>query len=210
VLSSVGAAAAQGVAGKADDVPAAHEDGGPRNFALNRAARLLEQLSAKARGVARQARGTILDNLGCRRAEGRAWRNRQPLGSGRRGYLAAAFLELPVSPDGSIATDPDGSALRAEVTKIDAAERLPCSPHAGQPMGQCEFGVARAGGGYATVAVTRPIGRGISFRIDRPIGADASQADGCREFRLRKESELNLIRVGAERYEIPAAVVLGG
>jgi hypothetical protein len=79
-------------------------------------------------------------------------------------------------------------------------------------MGQCDFGVARAGGGYATVVVTRPDGtkRAIFFRQGIPIGADTSEADGYHELGAAKESGLHLIRVGPERYEIPDAVVLGG
>jgi hypothetical protein len=84
--------------------------------------------------------------------------------------------------------------------------------YVGQPMMQCEFGVARAGGGYATVVVKRPDGRAraIFFRMGKPIGADTSQADGYPEVRSTRESDLNLIRIGTERYEIPDAVVLGG
>jgi hypothetical protein len=72
--------------------------------------------------------------------------------------------------------------------------------------------VARAGGGYATVVVTHADGRmrTIYFRMGRPIGADTSQADGYPQFRATKESDLHLIRIGNERYEVPDAVVLGG
>jgi hypothetical protein len=42
------------------------------------------------------------------------------------------------------------------------------------------------------------------------LGADTSEADGYHEFRADKESDLHLIRVGPERYEIPDAVILGG
>ncbi len=79
-------------------------------------------------------------------------------------------------------------------------------------MGQCEFGVARAGGGYATVVITRPDGRkrAIFFRMGRPIGADTSEADYPGEFSATREGDLNLIRIGTERYEIPDAVPLGG
>jgi hypothetical protein len=74
------------------------------------------------------------------------------------------------------------------------------------------YGVARAGGGYATVVIKMPDGheRAIFFSMGKPIGADTSQADGYGEFRAGKENDLNLIRVGNERYEIPDAVVLGG
>jgi hypothetical protein len=79
-------------------------------------------------------------------------------------------------------------------------------------MIQCEFGVARAGGGYATVVIKKPDGRtrAIFFRMGRPIGADTSQADGYPGFRATKESDLHLIRIGNERYEIPDSVILGG
>jgi hypothetical protein len=107
---------------------------------------------------------------------------------------------------------PDTSALRAGQGDFDATGQIPCAQYAVQPMTQCDFGVARAGGGYATVAVTRLNGgkRFIYFRMGVPIGADTSEADGYPVFRATKESDLHLIRVGDERYEIPDAVVLGG
>ena len=79
-------------------------------------------------------------------------------------------------------------------------------------MGQCDFGVAREGNGNATVIVTMLDGRtrAIFFQNGAPVGADTSQADGYGEFSATKESDLNLIRVGDERYEIPDAVVFGG
>jgi hypothetical protein len=79
-------------------------------------------------------------------------------------------------------------------------------------MTECEFGVARAGGGYATVVIKKPDGRtrAIFFRMGKPIGADTSEADGYPEFRATKNNDPNLIHIGNERYEIPDAVVLGG
>lgn len=38
----------------------------------------------------------------------------------------------------------------------------------------------------------------------------ARQADGNLECRTARERDLHMIRIGAERYEIPVAVVLGG
>ena len=79
-------------------------------------------------------------------------------------------------------------------------------------MGSCEFGVARKGGGYATVVVTKPDGtkRAIFFRMGGAVGADTSQADGYPEFKATKEEDLHMIRVGDECYEIPDAVIFGG
>jgi hypothetical protein len=79
-------------------------------------------------------------------------------------------------------------------------------------MQTCEFGVARAGGGDATVIVKKPDGRtrAIFFRMGRPIGADVAQSEGRLDFRATNEGDLHRVRVGHERYEIPDAVVLGG
>ena len=129
-----------------------------------------------------------------------------------RGFVAAEFLSPAISPDGSAATGPDDSALRAGQGRFDANGVVPCAQYRGQPMTRCAFGVARAGGGYATVVIERPDGskRAIFFRMGRPIGADTSQADGYPEFSAQREEDLNFIRIGPERYEIPDAVVLGG
>ena len=171
-----------------------------------------EQPSVKAPVVSRLSPGAILDNLGCRSAENRVWCDVQPLGGGARGYVSAEFLAPAVSPDGSVAAGPDDSALRAGQGDFDATGSIPCGQHEGQPMTVCEFGVARAGGGYATVVIKKPGGgtRAIFFRMGRPVGADTSEADGYGEFQASREGDLNLIHVGVERYEIPDAVVLGG
>lgn len=196
------------------DVPASPEDGGPRNWevtGLSSTLNLREQASITARILASYVPGTILDNLGCRLAEGRVWCDVQELGGGPRGYVAAEFLRPAVSPDGSVATGPDDSALRAGQGDFDATGKIPCSQDVGQPTMACEFGVSRAGGGYATVVVRRPDGRtrAIFFRMGKPIGADTSEADPG-EFRASREGDLNFIRIGRERYEVPDAVVLGG
>lgn len=196
------------------NAPAAPENGGPRNWqvtGVSRAVNLRDRPSTAGKVISSYPLGTILDNLGCQSAEGRIWCDVQQLGGGPRGWVAADFLKPAASPDGSVATGPDDSALRAGQGKYDATGKIPCAQAPGQPMMQCEFGVARAGGGYATVVITKPDGRtrAIFFRMGKPIGADTSQADGYPEFSATKESDLNIIRVGDERYEIPDAVVLG-
>lgn len=196
-------------------VPAAPEDGGPRDWevvGISRILNLREQPSTKAGIIAGYSPGTILDNLGCQQGEDRIWCDVQELGGGPRGYVAAEFLKPAVSPDGGVATGPDDSALRAGQGKFDATGNIACAQSIGQPMTQCEFGVARAGGGYATVVIKKPDDRtrAIFFRMGKPIGADTSEADGYSEFHTTRENDLHLIRVGNERYEIPDAVVLGG
>ncbi len=199
----------------AADVPAAPEDGGPRNWevtGVSDALNLREQPSTAARTISQYTPGTILHNLGCLRAENRVWCDVQELRGGPRGYVAAEFLAPAVSPDGSVPTGPDTSALRAGQGEFDATGRIGCAQYAGQPTTQCEFGVARAGGGYATVVVTKPDGttRAVYFMMGTAIGADTSEADGYGEFRANREADLTTVRVGDERYEIPDAVIYGG
>ena len=210
MLLSIGTAAAQDAG-----VPASPEDGGPRNWEVTGVTdwlNLRQQPSTSAPVTARYEAGTILDNLGCQRTEGRIWCDVQELGGGPRGYVAAAYLEPAIAPDGTVAMGPDDSALRAGQDDFDATGTIPCAQAGGEPTTGCEFGVARAGGGYATVVVTRPDGwpRAIYFRMGVPIGADTSEADNPGEFSVSREGDLNLIRIGGERYEIPDAVVLGG
>lgn len=196
-------------------VPADPADGGPRHFEVSgtrSGLNLREQPSADAPIVAVLPAGTLLDNLGCRMVVGRAWCDVQRLGGGPRGYVAAEYLSPAVGPDGAVASGYDDTALRAGQGDFDATGRIPCAQHRGQPMGECEFGVARAPGGAATVVVTKPGGaeRAIFFSLGRAIGADTSEADGYAAFSVERENDLNRVRIGDERYEIPDAVVLGG
>jgi len=196
----------------APQVYKAPEDGGPRHFEVVRGVNLREEASTSAPVLTSYAPGTILVNLGCRQTETRVWCDVQKFGGGARGFVAAEFIKPAVGPDGGVAMGPDDSALRAGQEQFDATGKVPCAQQTGQPMTQCEFGVARAGGGDATVVITRPDGRkrAIYFSRGVAIGADTSQADGYGEFSVTREGDLNMVRVGTERYEIPDAVVLGG
>lgn len=198
-----------------EKVPAAPDDGGPIHWEVTQVTgglRLRAQPSTSAEILATYPSGSILDNLGCQRAEDRTWCDVQPFGGGPRGYVAAQYLKLAIGPDGSIPMGPETSSLRAGQGEFDATGKVPCAQQAGQPMMQCDFGVARQGGGFATVVVTKPDGikRVIFFRRGVPTGADTSEADGYGEFSYNKRVDLNFIRVGEERYEIPDAIVMGG
>lgn len=134
----------------------------------------------------------------------------------RRGEKAAYTLTVAI--DGAAAAQSGGGDAAAAATqragegKFNATGPLPCARSKGQPMGQCTFGVARAGGGTATVVVTHPDGRKrfIFFEKGKAVGADLSQADGNMTFSATKEADLYMIRAGDERYEIPEAVIFGG
>jgi hypothetical protein len=124
---------------------------------------------------------------------------------GIEGGSAASSAAAPA------AKGPD-SVERAGQGRFQATGNIPCAQAKGQPMGSCPFGVARDGGGTATVVVTHADGRKrfIFFEKGKATGADLSQADGNMRFSARKNADLFLIEAGNERYEIPEAVVFGG
>lgn len=119
------------------------------------------------------------------------------------GSAQAAAAKLPAQND---------PVARAGAGRFDAKGQLPCAQAVGQPMAQCDFGVARGANGAATVVVSFPGGskRTLFFEGGKFSGADVSQADGSLETQVTRESDLNLIRVGPERYEIVDAVIVGG
>lgn len=121
------------------------------------------------------------------------------------------------APDGAAAGAPpagrEPSAVRAGQGQFDATGPVACAERPGQPMGQCPMGVARDGGGTATVVVTRPDGRKrfVFFEKGKAVSADLSQADGNMNFRATKTAAgMYLIDAGNERYEFPESVVFGG
>lgn len=131
----------------------------------------------------------------------------------RRGEKASYTLTVAIDGTaGSPAAAGGDTIERASAGKFNATGKIPCARYKGQPMGQCDFGVARGGGGTATVVVTHPDGRKrmIFFEKGKATGADLSQADGNSTFQVTKESDLFIIRAGDERYEIVEAVVFGG
>ncbi len=198
-----------------DGVRASPEDGGTRYWQVAGASRGLYLRATPSTGAPRISSypaGTILNNLGCQSSDRRVWCDVQEVGGGPRGYVAAEYLVPAVAPHGAVLTGADESAFRAGQGDFDATGKIPCAQYAGQPMAQCDFGVARGGGGDATVVVSKLDGvkRTLFFQLGRAIGADTSQADGYGEFRAEVENDLTTIRVGAERYEIPYAVLFGG
>jgi len=195
--------------------PLAPEQGGPRNWRVTLSSgqlNLREQPSPRAAVLASYPDGTLFDNLGCSQAGDRHWCDVQPLGGGPRGFVVADFLSPAVSPDGSVALGPDNSAIRAGQGDFDARGPLRCSLGDSPLAFDCEFQVARAGGGYATVVITRADGgqRLVYFRMGMPIGYSQSEADGYAPFSTSREGDNYFISIGTERYEVPDAVTLGG
>lgn len=113
---------------------------------------------------------------------------------------------------GSSAPSRGDSAERAGRGDFDAHGPVKCAEGAGAVWMQCDAGVAREGGGTATVVVTRPDGRKrfIFFKRGKAISADLSQADGSQHFHATKRGDLYLIEASHERYEFVEVLVYGG
>lgn len=96
-------------------------------------------------------------------------------------------------------------------TDFHATGTIPCAMAKDRPMGSCDFGVIRKGGGNGTVRVTKPDGRtrNLFFAQGRPIGADVSRTDPG-AFRAEQKDDLHMIHIGDERYQVPDAVINGG
>ena len=113
---------------------------------------------------------------------------------------AARAAALTASPDAKVAGTP-----------FHATGNLPCAMGGGHPTGSCAFGVVRHGPGNATVTITHPDGgqRVIVFEKGRATRVERSQADAG-SLSATREGDMNVVRIGPERYEIPDAVVNGG
>ena len=74
------------------------------------------------------------------------------------------------------------------------------------------MGVARTGGGFATVAVTYADGfrRILYFANGMAIGADTSEADYTGPFAATRRDDAYTIKVGKERYKMADAIIFGG
>lgn len=128
----------------------------------------------------------------------------------RRNEVAKYKLDIEIAVNAKQPAAGSGDAL-VPGTNFNATGQVPCALQSGQPMGSCQFGVQRKGGGSAVVTVFWPDGRSraIFFENGKATGADVSEADSTGDFRVERDSDLNMIHVGKERYEIPDVVVYG-
>ncbi len=124
---------------------------------------------------------------------------------------AASAPAGTTTPPPAAQAEKKSAAERAGQGDFDATGTIPCAEAAGQAMQECAFGVAREGGGTATVAITRPDGRKrfLTFEGGNFLTADISQADGDITASATKEADLFKVQVGDARYEIPEVVIFG-
>ena len=125
--------------------------------------------------------------------------------------LAGCVVVPPDDSGGGSHSHSTSHDAKVAGTDYHATARIPCSMGGGAPTGSCNAGVKREGGGSAMVTVTKPDGRTrtIFFANGRATGYDQSQADPG-SFSASRQGDLNIIKIGQERYEIPDAMIFGG
>jgi len=130
----------------------------------------------------------------------------------RWGETAGYSLTVEITSPGPVVRGRPRADALVPGTEFNATGNIPCARAAGQPMGQCRFGVNRRGDGSGSVTVFWPGGGNrVLFFEDGTLKAfDRSEADGNAEMTVEKEVDLFLIRVGEQRFEIPEAVLVGG
>jgi hypothetical protein len=131
------------------------------------------------------------------------WDENQHGVSYKRGCRAAEAKGGSKAKSGAASVD-----AKVPGTNFHATGDIPCTPAEGVPMASCKFGVVRRGNGDATVTVFLPGGskRNIIFKKGKAASSDAP--DGLTS---EKSGDLNRLTIGgAERYEIPDAVIFGG
>lgn len=98
--------------------------------------------------------------------------------------------------------------------EFDATGIIPCARVSGQPMTNCKFGVKREdrknGNGMITVFWPDGGNRVIFYEDNTPVSFDQSEADGDAKMTVDQDSDLYKVTIGAQRFEIPEAVMTGG
>lgn len=97
-------------------------------------------------------------------------------------------------------------------TDFHATGELPCMRKSGQPMERCRFGVKREGNGNGSITVFWPDGgnRIIFFENLTPMSYDRSEADGDAKLTVDQESDLYIVKIGEQQFEVVEAIMAGG
>ncbi len=172
-------------------------------YGVRSALRLRAGPSAEHGVVGALNNGEVVRNLGCRMNGDTRWCRVETLREGQQGWAAGGFLR-----EGTPPREPDRRGLVGNGQRFDATGALPCAPVLGQPTTSCDFGVIRERRpGYAGlwIAIGNGIERYFLFEEGKPV-----YSNGSGEIAVERLGDLQLLRLGEERYEIPDAVIYGG
>jgi hypothetical protein len=122
----------------------------------------------------------------------------------------------PMPPNKAVVAgdgDSQGDAIVAG-SPYNATAKIPCSGYKGAAAGMCDAGVVRnlETGTYIDVTLPGNVTRTIYFNSDGSFLSFAvAEADGtaAMETSAERQGDTTIATVGAERYEIPDALVKG-
>lgn len=178
--------------------------GGPDFWRVTRGKSPLAMRSApstQATIIMRFDEGAVLRNRGCRMAEGVRWcRVEFPGDSAAVGWARGDRLREGAPPP--------GDAL-VPGTPFHATGTIPCAIAKDQPTSPCRFGVVRQGVGRAAVTIFMPGGTERVIRFDNGVPSGSNAPTGAK-LGFKRNADLFLISINAERYEVPEAVLNGG
>jgi hypothetical protein len=148
--------------------------------------------------------GEAMQNLGCRMTGPARWCSIRVAGSGVQGWVAGNYLAEGAAP---ATPEPVAGAPAGNGVPFDATGTVECATTAGAAMGSCPFGVVRDGPGNAGVWIALGGGseRALLFEGGVPVSADSPEA-----LSFDKDGDIFTVRVGAETYRFPEALVNGG
>jgi hypothetical protein len=129
----------------------------------------------------------------------------------RRGETSAFDLKIEIGAGNGMSQGGTEDAL-VPGTDFNATGQIPCVREAGQPMGQCDFGVKREGGGKGSITVFWPDGgnRVIYFEGNVPSSYDQSEADGGAQMTVDEDNGIFTVKIGGQRFELFEAIMAGG
>lgn len=126
------------------------------------------------------------------------------------GLLHACSRDAAPPADATAPPPATDTTPRVDFATFHASGELSCTVSASEPIGPCDFGVRREGGGNAIVTVMPPGAdtRTIYFENGEPSGYRRSESDAA-SFEGHRQGRLFVVTIGPERYEIPDIVVFG-
>lgn len=160
--------------------------------------------------IARLTLGEVVENQGCDMMGDTRWCKVERQADGAVGWVAGRYLrEASVGAEHpQAAPQPQANGLVGNGEPFSATGQIPCSTAQGQPTRTCPFGVVRTqipGNASIWIGIGDGQERFIMFESGTPGFTDATDTPVT-----EKSSDLNLIRIGHERYEIPDAAIFGG
>ncbi|MEO0865241.1 MAG: hypothetical protein AAFY39_11780 [Pseudomonadota bacterium] len=121
-------------------------------------------------------------------------------------FLLIMVLTMP----GTAVADIAAANARARSGDFDAMGKVACAQEVGQALGPCGARVARTGNA-AAVVVTFPNGfrRTLMFEDNAFLRGNATMSGVGTDMEWHLSDDLFRVRVDDQRFEIPAALVLG-